>query len=330
MPTLFTKIAPAAARLRTLFHRHAAGIGFKAGGKEWRFGPGTGGRRHGATVYGTLGEAEFTVWLDSPDWKTAAAGVLGVPAASVDALPDQLVRAALECFAAEALAALEQAAGTPVAVTGLERAESDPLASACPFELLGGDGLRLAGSWVAAESGAGGAVERLLRSRAVPGRALPDDFPVAAAVCVGLWRAPLSALEGLAPGDVALSPAGAERFVVIGSKLRCAARLADGVLSVEGKTMADAKNTPAPAPGAGPAGDPISPLDEVEVDVQARVGRITMTLAQLRQLGAGQVIEFSTPVESPATLLANGRPVATGELVDVGGRVGVKITAMAE
>ncbi len=71
-------------------------------------------------------------------------------------------------------------------------------------------------------------------------------------------------------------------------------------------------------------------LDSIEVDVQARVGRLAMTLGQVRLLGAGQVLEFSTPVESPVTLLANGRPVATGELVDVGGRVGVRIVAMAE
>ncbi len=330
MPTLFTKISPGTARLHTLFHRHAGGVSFRSGGAVWRFGPkGRAGRTQGATLHGTLGDAEFTVWLNSPDWKNAAGSVLGVPAGAIDSMPDDLARAALECFAADALSALEQAAGVSVAVTGLTRADSEPLSSACPFELVADGGLRLAGSWSVASPAAEGLerLESLLRSRGAGTWALPDDFPVDAAVFVGMWTAPLSEVKELAAGDVALSPGGAERFVVIGSKWRCAACLTDGKLCVEGKTMTDAKEPPE---AGGGAEETVVPLDGIDVDVQARVGRLTMTLGQIRLLGAGQIVEFSTPVESPVTLLANGRPVATGELVDVGGRVGVRIAAMAE
>ncbi len=333
MSTLFTKLSPDAARLHTLFHRHAGGIAFRAGDAVWNFGPaGKRGRTQGATLYGKLGDAEFTAWLDSPDWKNAAGSVLGVAADAVDSLPDDLTRAALECFAADALSALEQAAGVSVSVTGLAKADSEPLSSSCPFELVSGGGLRLSGSWSMASADAEGRerLEALLRSRPAGEWAAPDDFPVDAVVCLGMWTAPLSTVKDLEPGDVALSPGGGERFVVIGSKWRCAARLADGVLSVEGNTMTDAKESPEAAARTDAPAEMVVPLDEMEVDVQARVGRLAMTLAQLRLLGAGQVVEFSTPVESPVTLLANGRPIATGELVDVGGRVGVRIAAMAE
>ncbi len=335
MPTLFKKLSPETARLHTLFHRHAGGAAFRAGDAVWRFGAAGGrgrGRTEGATVYGTLGDAGFTVWLDSPDWKEAAGSVLGIPADAVEALSEELVLAALSCFAADALAALEQAAGVSVAVTGLVREESEPLASACSFALVSGDGLRLAGAWSLASADTEGRerLETLLRARPAGEWSAPDDFPVDADVCIGMWTAPLSAVREMAAGDVALAPGGAERFVVIGSTWRCAARLADGVLSVEGKTMADAKKTPKTGTEGGEAAETVVSVDDIEVDVQARVGRLTLTLAQVRQLGAGQVLEFSTPVESPVTLVANGRPVATGELVDVGGRVGVKIAAMAE
>ncbi len=116
-----------------------------------------------------------------------------------------------------------------------------------------------------------------------------------------------------------VSPAGAERFLTVGGKVRFAARLKDGVLSVEGGSMTDTANATAPDQEL-----PAS-VDGIEVELRADVGRLTVTLDQLRQLGAGQVVEFSTPVESPVTLSVGGKAFASGELVDIGGRVGVCI-----
>jgi type III secretion protein Q len=112
--------------------------------------------------------------------------------------------------------------------------------------------------------------------------------------------------------------------LLVGGQLRFAARLENGVLAVEGKTMTVVAKPPEPA------ADALAEIEAVEVELQAQVGRLTVTLGQLRRLGAGQVVEFSTPIESPAILAVGGKTVAVGELVDVGGRVGVRITAMAE
>lgn len=334
MPSLFAKLDPDAARLQTLVHRHAAGLAFETDGRRWRHEPGGATAVTGPVAYGALGRAEFSVWLNEPDWRVAAASVLGVGPGDLDGLPEPLLIASLECFADAALAGLEQATGLPAALTRFAPENSSAPSSACRFTLRADGGPAIAGAWVVAGADAEWrrGIEESLRRLPAVRAVLPDDMPVPAAVALGVWTMTVAEAESLAVGDVALSPAGAERVAIIGGRLRCAARLRDGVLTVEGNTMTDAEPAPAPEDDSEQGGAALAPeaMDAVEVDVQARVGRIAMTLGQLRQLGAGQVVEFSTPVETPVSLVVGGKTVARGELVDVGGRVGVRITAMAE
>ncbi|MDR1519811.1 MAG: type III secretion system cytoplasmic ring protein SctQ [Planctomycetota bacterium] len=358
MAALFKKLSPDAARLQTLFHRHARGASFASEGKTWRFGPAVSGGGHSLAVYGKLGDGEFVVWLDEPDWRLAVASVLAVSPDAIPDLPELLRRAALECFASGCLAALEKAVGLPASLTRLEEGAVTPLASACSFRLVDDAGLTLGGAWIVVGAGKGWrlALEKALLARPVPRASLPDDLPLSGLVGIGAWSASVEETMRLAVGDVALSPAGPERFLMVGGRLRFAARLERGILTVEGKTMttdaspapqAASQAVPQAAPKANPvkavsaggsgeaaqaAGQPerLERVDAVEVELLAQVGRLTLTLAELRQLGTGQVVEFSTPVESPATLVVGGRPVARGELVDVCGRVGVRITSMLE
>ena len=66
-------------------------------------------------------------------------------------------------------------------------------------------------------------------------------------------------------------------------------------------------------------------LDELPVDVVVELGRITITAGELSSLGPGSVIETDMPVGNHAEIRSAGRLLATGELVDAGGRVGVRI-----
>ena len=94
----------------------------------------------------------------------------------------------------------------------------------------------------------------------------------------------------------------------------------------DGNVIADADSS-AGESGLGVA--ELQPVAAAEVELRVEVGRLSVTLAELQRLAVGEVVEFPVPVEAPATLVAGGRPVATGELVDVGGRVGVRIVALA-
>lgn len=326
MAVFFKKINPAAARLHTLFSMHVRGLSFTAGGGTWTADAACPPAEHGATVYGKLGETEFTVWLNDPDWRIAAATTLASDPAGLDRFPEPLIRAALECFAGDVLGTVERATGLPLSVANIEISPSTPVASACRFSLKRADGLTLGGAWLVRDPDAGwlGVIEKAFAGNPAPRMNVPDDVPLTASVGIGTWTVPASILDGLEAGDVVLSPAGPERFVVVGGVLRFAARMENGILAVEGKTMTQAE----PAPGSD-AGE-LAALDAVEVELQARVGTLAMTMAQFRRLGEGQVVEFSTPVESPVVLAVNGKPFCVGELLDVGGRVGVRILKMKE
>ncbi|MEJ5301179.1 MAG: type III secretion system cytoplasmic ring protein SctQ [Thermodesulforhabdaceae bacterium] len=69
-------------------------------------------------------------------------------------------------------------------------------------------------------------------------------------------------------------------------------------------------------------------LRDVEVEVQFSVGRKTMTLEELENIGEGYIFTLETPLSRIVTILVNRRPVGFGELVEVDGRVGVRVTEL--
>ncbi len=73
---------------------------------------------------------------------------------------------------------------------------------------------------------------------------------------------------------------------------------------------------------------PIARLGRVPVEVSVELARTTMRVADLAALLPGEVVRFDDPVGTSVTLCANGAPIADGELVDVDGAVGVRITAL--
>lgn len=72
-----------------------------------------------------------------------------------------------------------------------------------------------------------------------------------------------------------------------------------------------------------PASDVI--LD-IGVQLSLEVGRKTMTIRQLLQLGEGSIIELERPAGDQLDVLVNGRLVAHGEVVMVNDRYGVRFT----
>ena len=68
-------------------------------------------------------------------------------------------------------------------------------------------------------------------------------------------------------------------------------------------------------------------IDEAKVVVEVRVGRSALTVAEVGSLQAGQVLELGVPLGEPVSLLAGGKMIARGELVNVEGRLGVRVLA---
>lgn len=72
--------------------------------------------------------------------------------------------------------------------------------------------------------------------------------------------------------------------------------------------------------------DPID-VDALPVKLVFVAGETEVPVGRLRELAPGYVFDLREPVDGHVEVRANGRPVARGELVEVSGRVGVRILA---
>jgi flagellar motor switch protein FliN/FliY len=69
--------------------------------------------------------------------------------------------------------------------------------------------------------------------------------------------------------------------------------------------------------GKGPDDTSLRRFYDVNVTVSAELGRVTMPIKDLLQLGQGSVVELNRPVTGPIDLVANGVRIARGEVVVV-------------
>jgi len=58
-------------------------------------------------------------------------------------------------------------------------------------------------------------------------------------------------------------------------------------------------------------------------------GSLELTLAQLRELGAGSLLQLNTPTVDGVDLMVNGRRVGQGQLVKIGDGLGVRLLSFA-
>ena len=74
----------------------------------------------------------------------------------------------------------------------------------------------------------------------------------------------------------------------------------------------------------------IQDTSEIPVQLEFSIGRTSIFLGELEKIGHGYVFELTSGFDHPVTLLANGSPVGRGEIVDVDGRIGVRIVESKE
>ena len=68
----------------------------------------------------------------------------------------------------------------------------------------------------------------------------------------------------------------------------------------------------------------------VKVEISVVLGRSTIPMHQLLRMGRGAVIELDSRQEDPVLVLANEQPVARGEIIVQGNKIGVSISELLQ
>lgn len=69
-------------------------------------------------------------------------------------------------------------------------------------------------------------------------------------------------------------------------------------------------------------------LSEVCLPISVELGRSRMKIKEILELNPGSVVQLDKLPEEPVELLVEGKPLARGEVVVVGDRLGVRITEL--
>lgn len=250
-------------------------------------------------------------------------------------LPEALRAAALETLLAEAVAAL-----SPVSAGGPVRVLAEPRDAALPhaWTLAARAEARGETALAVLESDDLG----LMLLAGLLGRVPPDAagaidasvLPVRLRAEIGRAGLPAAELRALDAGDVILldeylvGPEG-ELWLGIpqGQGLRVRAEHSS-YLVTQGWTSLMTQTVP-PEEDA-PSAEPLD-VDAVPVRLSFDLGDRAMTLAELRQLQPGAVFDLQRPLtDGPVMIRANGALVGTGELVDVDGRIGVRVGTLGK
>lgn len=70
----------------------------------------------------------------------------------------------------------------------------------------------------------------------------------------------------------------------------------------------------------------MSSLDSVKVDISVVLGKARLPMQQLLRMGRGAVIELDSKQSDEVWILANDKPIARGQIVVQGDKIGVSIT----
>jgi flagellar motor switch protein FliN len=68
-----------------------------------------------------------------------------------------------------------------------------------------------------------------------------------------------------------------------------------------------------------------SNIQGVKVEISVVLGRSVIPMHQLLRMGRGAVIELDSRQDDPVLVLANDKPVARGEIIIQGDKIGVSI-----
>ena len=96
--------------------------------------------------------------------------------------------------------------------------------------------------------------------------------------------------------------------------------------AVEQAAPAAFANFSAPATTLGGAGNDLSMILDIPVQLTVELGRTRIPIKHILQLAQGSVVELETMAGEPMDVLVNGYLIAQGEVVVVNDKVGIRLT----
>jgi flagellar motor switch/type III secretory pathway protein FliN len=97
-----------------------------------------------------------------------------------------------------------------------------------------------------------------------------------------------------------------------------------------GVTIETSTSTMAATVAIGYSARSMAQLDDAHVELSVGLGTTQLSLRQVVELAVGQVVPLGRPLAGPFEIRAAGKLVGKGELVDVEGELGVRITSLEE
>jgi len=259
------------------------------------------------------------------------------PTLSFASLPPEIGGLVVEAALASEVEALEQLTGCRFSITAVRLdlrafARPDPAALSC---VIRADGL---GSFRADLRVTPDAANRLTRLLdAENGKAdAADDLVAPLSARVAVATISVEELKNLSPGDVVLvdehcwPPTMA--IAVIGEFLvacleRTDAGAAIAMSPVTGRGSPWEWSMDNVADQARKETNNSGP-DDLPVKLVFEIGRVELTVREIRKLGVGTVVPLSRPVEDSLDVVANGRRIGRGSLVQIGESLGVRLTRL--
>lgn len=159
-----------------------------------------------------------------------------------------------------------------------------------------------------------------------PATPILDDstVPVGVDVVAGQLRMALSELKQVEVHDVILADVSGylkAKECQIWAGFRA---LASG--NLQGQTLTLRNLNPLEAVTMSEAAPAAVPVNDLDIQLTFVVGHTTLTVGDLRSLAPGAVLELPSAVGDGVAICANGKTIGRGELIEVGDRVGVRVT----
>ena len=270
-----------------------------------------------------LGRAPVRVRLPMAALEQAMAPLaLQFDAQSLPSLPRSLL---LELAVLDLIETLEPLLGHPVQLLeATEGLDQRPFAVHLALELSFGNGPAIHAQLDLSE-GAAVLVAQLLTQH---GEVEPDPLPglrQTLAVVAGKQWLSLGELRSLRPGDVLMLEPGTGLLLDLDGRLQARCQHQGDALRLQEALKApllDPENTMTDV-------DAAAALDDLPLKLVCQVGSLELTLAQLRELGAGSLLQLNTPSVDSVDLMVNGRRVGQGQLVKIGDGLGVRLLSFA-